>query len=511
MRRQHPILRWCIAAALLCACGCRELPVDSNNTGNGKRIAIESRAVFAGDPSAIPGYETFIRSRERDCPPAGRARAKRHADIDFARAAVFVVNSFAADQYLESIDWDPCVINRSKHEAFAGRDLETWDGIVAGMRGYIEGDVIYSGDLKRNGGAVTGDILVAPGFNCVYAGFLDASGDLLWVSGGTYVLHPDVIDNVVAEEGLEEGWLEQWYYDEQQATFVTGIWQNRQHAEQEFIGGDGFTTVLAYNLPMIGAIGVSEEFSQSFCEQETPQQLIDYTGPHGMVLVHSAGQTLQLLGSNPVSFTYDFWIDTTELTQGRYQAIAGTNPAGHTGDPELPVENVSWFDAVRYCMAKSFLEDYQQCYDTLGAVWTCDVTQNGYRLPTESEWEFAYRAGTTTTYYWGNTIDGAYAWYGDNSQTQTHPVAQKLPNAYGLYDMAGNVWEWCNDWCCAVPPADDVDWTGPATGTTRMLRGGQYDNFGPGEACLSATFRYQEAPASAAPYSGFRCVRTAPH
>jgi formylglycine-generating enzyme required for sulfatase activity len=182
----------------------------------------------------------------------------------------------------------------------------------------------------------------------------------------------------------------------------------------------------------------------------------------------------------------------------------------------MPVDSVSWHDAVRFCIRRSMRDGFQNCYDTITnpSNWSCDITRSGYRLPTEAEWEFAYRAGTATRYWWGDSINGDYCWYGVNSGAAAHPVAKKLPNAWRLYDMAGNLWEWVNDWCCQTPSNGAINVTGPPSGATRIVRGGQYGNYNngtqDGTQCLTAAFRYFENPASRFRYTGFRCVRTAP-
>jgi formylglycine-generating enzyme required for sulfatase activity len=129
-----------------------------------------------------------------------------------------------------------------------------------------------------------------------------------------------------------------------------------------------------------------------------------------------------------VRISKGFYIGVTEVTQAQWKAIMRNNPSKFTGD-DLPVENISWYEAVRFCKKLS------------------RATGKRYRLPTEAEWEYACRAGTQTRFYFGDdpNLLGEYAWWAADSQERTHPVGQKKPNAFGLYDMLGNVAEWCSD------------------------------------------------------------------
>ena len=163
-----------------------------------------------------------------------------------------------------------------------------------------------------------------------------------------------------------------------------------------------------------------------------------------------------------VTLTKPFQMGATEVTQEQYQQVVGSNPSVFK-NPKSPVENVSWSDATKFC-------------ELLAA-----KTGKPVRLPTEAEWEYAYRAGSTTRYYYGDYLDGeelqAYAWFEDNSERTTHPVGLKKPNAWGLFDMAGNVWEWCQDYYKG--PYEEktaTDPKGPATGDLRVLRGGCWES-----------------------------------
>jgi formylglycine-generating enzyme required for sulfatase activity len=170
-----------------------------------------------------------------------------------------------------------------------------------------------------------------------------------------------------------------------------------------------------------------------------------------------------------------FRMQETEVTQEQYLAVMGSNPAHFdtgAGAALRPVEQVSWYHAARYCNALSALDGADPVYDTI--TWVADVKKNGYRLPTEAQWEYACRAKSTTAYWWGNDDTGidTRAWFADNSGTITHAVATTTPNAFGLYDMTGNVFEWCNDWFGAYGSAAQTDPIGPKTGSFRVIRGG---------------------------------------
>ncbi len=207
-----------------------------------------------------------------------------------------------------------------------------------------------------------------------------------------------------------------------------------------------------------------------------------------------------------------FLMDRTEVTQGDYKQRVLADPAHFKGD-KLPVEMVNWGDAALYCNARSKAEGLTPCYDPNTA--KCDFAADGYRLPTEAEWEYACRAGTSGDYPFGSDPRplADQAWFKDNSAKRTHPVGEKAPNPWGLFDMLGNVAEWCNDiydkgYYAASPERNP---TGPAEGKQYVLRGGAWNSIG--QACRSAA-RLGEAPGMqdacfARDAIGFRCVRRA--
>ncbi|HPZ06576.1 MAG TPA: SUMF1/EgtB/PvdO family nonheme iron enzyme [Candidatus Eremiobacteraeota bacterium] len=149
------------------------------------------------------------------------------------------------------------------------------------------------------------------------------------------------------------------------------------------------------------------------------------------------------------------------------------------GYEHRPLVYVSWFGSVAYCNWLSEQEGLEKCYGDINYRGQVDVTKNGYRLPTEAEWEYACRAGTTTDYYWGDTMNDAFCWHSGNSQKNHHNVGTAggggHPNNFGLFDMSGNVWEWCSDWFGNYPSTPVVNPVGPKGGTYRVVRGGSWN------------------------------------
>ncbi|WP_229706125.1 formylglycine-generating enzyme family protein [Micromonospora sonchi] len=193
----------------------------------------------------------------------------------------------------------------------------------------------------------------------------------------------------------------------------------------------------------------------------------------------------------PVELT-PYEIATLPVTQAEYARVTGERPSAFTG-AKLPVESVSWWDAVRFCNALSEREGREPAYrlDDEDVQW--DRTADGYRLPTEAEWEYACRAGTTGPRY--GPLD-EIAWYRDNSGERPHDVGGRQPNAWGLHDMLGNVWNWCWD----VYDAE-------VYGTYRVLRGGGW--FDEHWSCR-ASVRRRSHPTFAVDDVGFRVARSDP-
>jgi formylglycine-generating enzyme required for sulfatase activity len=193
-----------------------------------------------------------------------------------------------------------------------------------------------------------------------------------------------------------------------------------------------------------------------------------------------------------VTLTQGFWMGKYEVTQDEWERVMGTRPSRLQGAKTLPVENFTWGEATRFC---AVLTDQERARGAISAAWE-------FRLPTEAQWEYACRAGTTTAYSFGATTEGIrdYMWYGYNSDDRTHEVGGKKPNAWGLHDMHGKVWEWCRDWFQNQLPGG-TDPEVKEVGTGRVFRGGGWN--ASAELCRTA-FRSGQVPDEATHRVGFR-------
>jgi formylglycine-generating enzyme required for sulfatase activity len=228
-----------------------------------------------------------------------------------------------------------------------------------------------------------------------------------------------------------------------------------------------------------------------------------------------------------VTLTQGFYIGKYEVTQAQYQAVMGTNPgSGYGVGDNYPVYNVRWYDAVVFCNKLSVMEGLTPAYSISGSTdpstwgtvptsynstWnavTINSGSTGYRLPTEAQWEYAAKGGNGSpgnyTYAGSNTV-GNVAWYDGNSGSSSHAVGTKAPNGLGIYDMSGNVWEWCWDWYGSYSSGSQTDPTGASSGTTRVYRGGSLLS---SVEDTRAAFRYFWDPSDRRINLGFRLVRS---
>jgi formylglycine-generating enzyme required for sulfatase activity len=244
----------------------------------------------------------------------------------------------------------------------------------------------------------------------------------------------------------------------------------------------GWAVVLAAALLAAPGCSSKREPAQASSQAEPPEEVIlDLGGGVTMKLVlirpgkfmmgspdSEKGRVDNEGPQHEVTISKPFYMGVTEVTQAQYEAIMSANPSTFKGETN-PVENVSCNDATAFCKKLA------------------EKTRQAVRLPTEAEWEYACRAGSKNKFCFGDADEGLgdYAWYHANSGGMTHPVGQKKPNAWGLYDMHGNLWEWCSDWYAQnYAHAKAVDPQGPASGMFRVLRDGSW-RCGP-ELCRSA-------------------------
>ena len=195
----------------------------------------------------------------------------------------------------------------------------------------------------------------------------------------------------------------------------------------------------------------------------------------------------------PVTIARDFWIGKYEVTQGEFLAVLRRNPSHFTGNPLRPVEKITFFDASNYCAT---ITQREQKAGHLAAGYE-------YRLPTEAEWEYACRAGSTNLFAFGDdaSIAEQFAWTAENCDAGTHPVGLKRPNAWGLYDVHGNVWEWCSDWFEPYPAAPLLDPVGPASSKYKVFKGGGWNQ---DVEYARASSRFMMSPSNGIHFVGFR-------
>lgn len=270
-----------------------------------------------------------------------------------------------------------------------------------------------------------------------------------------------------------------------------------------------------------GTFGCREASTESAEPKQAPREIKTVKTASGIEMVAVPGGSFEM-GSKGKEETDQqlhrvqvsaFLMDKYPVTQEEYEKRMGKNPSLNKG-PRHPVEQIRWRDAVLYCNARSQTEGLRPAYNT--NTWECRFEANGYRLPTEAEYEYALRAGTRTIFHCGDSAEvlKQFAWFRANSSRGPHPVGEKPPNAWGLYDLVGNVWEWCNDYYQEdyYQHSPERDPRGPAKGQDRVVRGGCWNS--KPDYCRAA-YRSFETPV----YTdicfakdmngqiGFRCVR----
>lgn len=252
---------------------------------------------------------------------------------------------------------------------------------------------------------------------------------------------------------------------------------------------EAIDSIVTYNYdetPPTGGGSVSDEQNKVFTVNGVSFKMIAVKGG-----TFTMGATSEQTGAEPnESPTHsvtlsDYYIGETEVTQELWNAVMGSNPSIFMGDMQRPVEYVTWDDC------QTFISRLNE------------LTGETFRLPTEAQWEYAARGGNKSkgyTYSGSNTIDDV-AWYTSNSSSTTHPVKTKAPNELGIYDMSGNVWEWCSDWFGVYSSAEQTDPTGPATSSGRVSRGGGLLGYA---TCCRVAFRSSHTPTDTYGYLGFR-------
>ena len=223
-----------------------------------------------------------------------------------------------------------------------------------------------------------------------------------------------------------------------------------------------------------------------------------------LTMIKVDGGKMAMMGHIAVTIS-TFEMSKTLITQDEYQKVMDNNPSHFTGK-DLPVDSVDWYAAVEFCNRLSQTQGLTPAYTIDGRTVSWNRFANGYRLPTEAEYEYAARGGNKPdkTIFAGSNTAADVAWYADNSSQTTHPVAQKKPNSLGLYDLSGNLYEWCWDWYDETL-AGGRDPSGPAQGSLKVLRGGCWKSpaYMVGVSQRSNSFPYDNDPVL-----GFRVVRS---
>jgi formylglycine-generating enzyme required for sulfatase activity len=279
----------------------------------------------------------------------------------------------------------------------------------------------------------------------------------------------------------------------------------------------GITKAITASCILVLVLAMSKGCRRTEDDAPKPEVI---TTRSGLEMVAIPGGWLEMgsnEGNDDESPVHKVWIspflmDRYEVVQEQFRKFQMPDPS-HFKNPRNPLEQINWTDAAMYCNERSLAEGLELCYDE--ETWECNFTANGYRLPTEAEWEYACRAGTNSKYSFGNSVQKLkdHAWFVENSSTSTQPVGQKQPNPWGLYDMHGNVSEWCNDFYAEdyYQQSPQRDPKGPPKARERVLRGGAWNSSA--DSCRSA-YRASDPSINdtclASDAIGFRCVRSAP-
>ena len=243
------------------------------------------------------------------------------------------------------------------------------------------------------------------------------------------------------------------------------------------VNADGAVNISDVNVVVGLILGDNKPITQKYTVKGVTFKMVTVAGGTFTMGATQEHESVALSNEKPVHEVTlsTFCIGETEVTQALWQAVMGSNPSNFTGDLSCPVEKVSWNDC------QDFITKLNQ------------LTGKTFRLPTEAEWEFAARGGIKSNSYIfaGSNAIKDVAWYDGNGNSTTHAVASLAPNELGLYDMSGNVWEWCQDWYGAYKSSAQTDPTGPSYGAVRVIRGGCYIN---GDRFCRVTSRVSDAP-----------------
>jgi len=244
---------------------------------------------------------------------------------------------------------------------------------------------------------------------------------------------------------------------------------------------------------------------------DTSQKSINYNISDYFVLVEGGTFQMGAINGEPnerpvhIVTVSSFYIGKYEVTQKEWKVLMEDNPSNFKGD-DRPVESITWYQAVEFCNKLSQKEGLTPVYTICDKEVSCNWDADGYRLPTEAEWEFAARGGNQSKHFQfsGSNDKDEVAWYHENSNDRTHPVGSKLPNELGIYDMSGNIVEWCWDWYGSYSSTVQINPRGATSGSRRVDRGSSWYYYG---IFCRVAFRHSRNPDNDFDDYGFRLVR----